>query len=73
MMDTDFTYLQNKRTSERLNIMLTADHKSALILLAKNEAESMSVVIRNLIKKAAIQGGYWDEFHESINKESLKC
>ena len=72
-MDTDFTYLQTKRTSERLNIMLTAHHKDALKLLAKIEAESMSVVIRNLIKKAAINRGLWNKFQESVDRRNNQC
>lgn len=45
--------------NKRLNIKLTPEHKEALIKLAEVESECMSVVIRNLIKQAALDRGIW--------------
>ena len=58
-MDTVFYLLPTKSAAERLNIKLTLSHKRALIELASMESESMSVVVRNLIKEAAIIKGVW--------------
>jgi len=70
-MDTDFLCFYNNPCDERLNIKLTVNHKVALVKIARLESECMSVVVRNLIRQAAISHGVWYEGIE-VKREKTK-
>ena len=45
--------------TEPLNIKVLREHKQALIALATLEGETVSVVLRRLIRQAALDRGVW--------------
>lgn len=47
--------------TEPLNIRVQTEHKKALRALARLEGETMSVVLRRLIRQAAQERGVWPE------------
>lgn len=49
-----------KETQERLNMVIPMEHKVALRKIARTEREAMSVILRRLIRKEAIEKGIWN-------------
>jgi hypothetical protein len=57
--------------NELLNIKVLPEHKIALKELAILESESMSVVLRRMIKQSAIEKGVWPSDVNRIQKRNL--
>jgi hypothetical protein len=45
--------------NDRLTLRVPPCHKAALRSLAKRDGEAMAVVVRRLIRKAAVDAGVW--------------